>query len=70
MSDEKKLTLEERFEALERIIGQMEEAEVSLDESFALYKSGIEQVKECNAMLEGIEAEMLKLNENGELEEF
>lgn len=70
MSEDKKITLEERFEKLEDILNAMEQNTVTLDEAFDLYKSGIEQVKACNAMLGDIEKAMLVLNENGELEEF
>lgn len=70
MSEDKKITLEERFEKLEDILNAMEQNTVTLDEAFDLYKSGIEQVKACNAMLGDMEKAMLVLNENGELEEF
>lgn len=70
MSEDKKITLEERFEKLENILNAMEQNTVTLDEAFDLYKSGIEQVKACNAMLGDMEKAMLVLNENGELEEF
>lgn len=70
MSEEKKMTLEERFDCLEDILKQMEESGVTLDQSFELYKSGVVQVKACNAMLDQMEKAMLVLNENGELEEF
>lgn len=70
MREDKKITLEERFEKLEDILNAMEQNTVTLDEAFDLYKSGIEQVKACNAMLGDMEKAMLVLNENGELEEF
>lgn len=70
MSDEKKITLEERFESLEKIIEQMEQSGVSLDKSFDLYKAGLEEVKACNKQLDDMEATMVALNKNGELEEF
>ena len=70
MSEENKMTLEERFDCLEDILEKMEESGVTLDQSFELYKSGVEQVKACNAMLEQMEKAMLVLNADGELEEF
>mgnify|MGYP000843533273 CR=1 FL=1 len=51
MSEENKMTLEERFDCLEDILEKMEESGVTLDQSFELYKSGVEQVKACNACL-------------------
>ena len=70
MSEEKKVTLEERFSRLEGIIEQMEDAESTLDASFELYKQGLTEVKAANEMLDNIEKAMLVINQNGELEEF
>lgn len=63
-------TLEESFLQIEAIIEQMERQDVSLDESFRLYKQGIEQLKNCNALLGEVEKKMLVLNAEGELEEL
>ena len=70
MSSEKTVSLEERFEHIEEIIEQMEKGDVSLDQSFELYKNGLEEIKAANAMLETIEKAMLVMNEEGNLEEF
>ena len=70
MSDNKNLSLEERFEHIEEIIQELETGEVSLDKSFELYKNGLEEIKEANAMLDNMEKAMLILNEDGSLEEF
>ena len=40
-----KTGLEERFSMIEDILGQMEDENVTLDQSFDLYKQGIEQIK-------------------------
>ena len=45
--NEKTLTLEERFTHLEQIVARMEDADVSLDEAFELYKKGLDEGKEC-----------------------
>ena len=70
MSSEKTVSLEERFEHIEEIINKMETGNITLDESFDLYKNGLEEIKAANAMLETIEKAMLVLNEDGSLEEF
>ena len=62
--------LEERFAAIELILDQMEDENVTLDESFELYKKGMEQMKAANQDLDRIEKAMLVMNESGELEEF
>ena len=65
-----KTGLEERFSMIEDILGKMEDEDVTLDQSFDLYKQGIEQIKTANADLDRIEKAMLVINEDGELEEF
>ena len=70
MSKEKSVSLEEHFENIEEIIGAMETGDVTLDQSFELYKNGLEEIQKANAILDSMEQAMLKLNENDELEEF
>lgn len=64
------IKLENRFEKIEDIIKRMEDAEVSLDQSFELYKEGLEEIKLANEMLDSMEKAMFVLNADGELEEF
>lgn len=68
--NEKTLTLEERFAHLEQIVARMEDADVSLDEAFELYKKGLDEVKSANDMVQSMEKAMLVLNSDGQLEEF
>lgn len=68
--NKKEIGLEERFAALEDILNQMESGQITLDESFDLYKRGMEQMKAANQALDRIEKAMLVMNESGELEEF
>lgn len=70
MSNEKTVSLEERFEHIEDIIEKMETGDITLDQSFELYKNGLEEIKAANAMLDDIEKAMLVMNEDGNLEEF
>ena len=58
------LTLEECFSGLEEIIEKMQDTEVSLEDSFALYEQGMKM------LIDAVEKKMLKMNEQGELEEF
>ena len=69
MSESKK-TLENAFEELEQIIEKMNDREVSLDDSFALYTEGTKLLKYCNEQLDMVEKKMLVLSEEGELHEF
>ena len=68
--NEKKPTLEEAFTRIEAILTQMEQPEISLEQSFLLYQSGVEKLKECNVMLDTVEKKMQILNAKGELEDF
>jgi exodeoxyribonuclease VII small subunit len=43
---------------------------VSLEDSFKLYKEGMKLIKFCNDKIDKVEKQVLKLNENGELDEF
>lgn len=67
---EQKKTLEEAFEELEDIIEKMNDREVSLDDSFALYTEGMKLLKDCNEQLDTVEKKMLVLSEEGKLHEF
>lgn len=66
----KELTLEENFSKLEEIIVKMQERDVTLEESFSLYEQGMKTLKNCNKKIDAVEKKMLKMNEQGELEEF
>lgn len=66
----KELTLEQTFEKLEDAIGRLEGEEVSLEESFRIYKEGMKLIQSCNDKIDKVEKEVLKLNENGELDVF
>lgn len=67
--EQKEPGLEERFAEIESILERMEAEDITVDESFELYKQGIAQVQAANASLDTIEKAMLVMNGN-ELEEF
>ncbi len=64
------MTLEKAFEELDEIIEKMNDREVSLDDSFALYTQGTKLLKYCNEQLDNVEKKMLVLSEEGQLHEF
>ncbi len=64
------LTLEQTFERFEDTIGKLQQEDISLEESFRLYKEGMRLIQSCNDKIDSVEKEVLKLNENGELDEF
>ena len=66
----KEITLEQTFEKLEETISKLEQEDISLEESFKIYREGMKLVQSCNNKIDKVEKEVLKLNENGELDEF
>lgn len=71
MSDKQKnYNLEENFERLEETIEALEQEDISLEEAFKAYSLGMEILKQCNDQIDKVEKQVLKLSENGELEEL
>lgn len=66
----REFTLDETFERLEAAIGLLEQDDISLEESFRVYKEGMKLIQSCNEKIDKVEKEVLKLNEDGKLEEF
>ncbi|WP_033154269.1 exodeoxyribonuclease VII small subunit [Pseudobutyrivibrio ruminis] len=66
----KETTIEESFQALDEIITKMESADVTLDESFALYKSGMEELQKANSKIEQTKKAVMAISKDGGLEVF
>ncbi len=66
-----KLTFEEAIQNLEKIVEELENGKLSLDESVKKFKNGIELAKYCNETLEQAEKQISILleDENGEMVE-
>ena len=64
------ITLEENFAKLEEVIEVLEAGEVSLEEAFNAYSKGMAILKECNEQIDRVEKKVLKLSEQGALEEM
>ena len=62
--------LEEIFAELDEILVKMQDPEVTLEDSFALYESGMKDIRQCNTLLDQIEKKMLMLSKEGELTAF
>lgn len=61
-----KNNIEENFKELDEILEKMQDEDVSLDESFEMYKKGIEIVKDSNEQIEKIEKQIEVLEEDTE----
>lgn len=68
--EDKELTLEQAFSLLDEIINEMEQSDVSLDDSFQKYNEGMKLLKLCNEKIDSVEKQVLMINENGGLDEF
>ena len=56
-------TLEQSFEKLEQIIGNLENGDVSLEDSFKLYNEGMKLIQNCNQQLDKVEKKIVVLNQ-------
>lgn len=64
-------TLEQSFEKLEQIIGNLENGDVSLEDSFKLYNEGMKMIQNCNQQLDKVEKKIVVLNQKeGDEDEF
>lgn len=62
--------LEENFARLEETIEQLESEELSLEDAFQAYSEGMRILKRCSDQIDRVEKQVLKLNEEGRLEEL
>ena len=67
---EEKITLEEALKKLDDTIEKLQSGEVSLEESFELYKEGMDYVKLCTETIDRVEKKVLMLNQEGGLDEL
>ena len=67
---EQMIRLEENFARLEELMGELEREDIPLEEAFSAYSAGMALVKQCNDQIDKVEKQVLKLTEEGQLEEF
>ena len=67
---EKKFSIEENFAKLQEIAALMGEEDISLEDSFKEYEKGVRLIRECSLALDEVEKKVMKLREDGTLEEF
>ncbi|MFR2571579.1 MAG: exodeoxyribonuclease VII small subunit [Clostridia bacterium] len=61
---------EEQMEELEKIITELENGNLNLDDSVLKFEEGMKISKQCSKMLENAEKKItILLNDNGELKE-
>ena len=64
------MSLEDKFDKLDEAVKKLESEDITLEESFKIYKEGMELLKQCNADIDKVEKQVMQLNAKGELEEF
>lgn len=63
-------SLEENFARLEDTMERLDQEDIPLEEAFRAYSEGMAILKQCNDQIDRVEKQVLKLNEDGQLEEF
>ena len=69
-TEEEEMTLEEAFVRLDGMVERLETRGIHLEESFQIYKEGMELLKKCNDKIDTVEKKMLQVNKSGEYSEF
>lgn len=68
--EQKNYSLEENFARLESTMELLEQEDIPLEDAFRAYSEGMAILKQCNDQIDRVEKQVLKLNEEGQLEEF
>lgn len=64
------LNLDELLQQVNHCITQLENPQISLEDSFRYYEEGLRKLKMCNDKVAQIEKKMLVINSQGGLDEF
>lgn len=57
------LSIEEIFGQLDEVIEKLSDGEISLEDSFKYYESGMKLVKNCGEKIDKVEKQIIVLNE-------
>lgn len=60
-----KLSIEESFDYLDEVIEKMEDPDISLEDSFALYEKGMQVLKEASKAVDEVEKKVKLIDEEG-----
>jgi exodeoxyribonuclease VII small subunit len=66
----KKIDFEKSLAALEAIVHQLEDGDLSLEESLAAFEQGVKLTRECQAALDAAEQRVQLLMEQGDQSEL
>lgn len=65
-----KMNIEELFTELEETILKLNNSDVSLEQSFALYEKGMKLAAQCEKEIDTVEKKVLEISERGTVSEF
>lgn len=63
-------SIEETFGELDILAQKLEDRDTPLEESFRLYRQGMELLRDLSGRLDTVEKKMLQMNEDGTFREF
>lgn len=63
-------SIKETFGELDILAQKLEDRDTPLEESFRLYRQGMELLKDLSGRLDTVEKKMLQMNEDGTFREF
>lgn len=69
-TEKQELSLEQSLEQLEQVMEELSSPDLSLEDSFAKYKQGMDLLLKCNQAIDKVEKELMILEENGLSDEF
>jgi exodeoxyribonuclease VII small subunit len=64
---EDKLTFEQAYAELEKIVAQLESGDLTLEDAVALYEQGQRLARLCGEMLDSAELRVQQVTESGEI---
>lgn len=64
------MTLEEKLAKLDAMTEQLRKKDITLEESFSLYKDGMELIRQCNADIDRVEKQVQILNADGQVTDW
>lgn len=63
MAEKERLSFEEALKKLESIVEQLEDEEITLEDSVKLYEEGVKMARFCTSILEDAELRIEQVNE-------
>ncbi len=64
-----KMSLEETFSEIDDIMAKLSSDELPLEDSFSLYKDGMELINHCNNVIDDVEKQMIILQQGEDTDE-